>query len=266
MPTNSINQFIQIIAQLRDPKGGCPWDLEQRFDTMPAYILEEAYEVVEAIEQKDPINLKEELGDLLLQVVFLSQLASEENLFNFNDVVESVSEKIVNRHPHVFGHTQANTSEQVLQNWEKIKQQERQAKEQYSILDNIPQALPALLRAEKLQKRCAKVGFDWDSVLPVLDKVQEELNEVKQELLNCPQDQHAIAEEVGDLLFATVNLSRHLKLQAEHTLRQANQKFERRFRKLEQLAEQQNVALEQLTLIQADQLWKQVKQLEKNNG
>ncbi|QDJ13852.1 nucleoside triphosphate pyrophosphohydrolase [Mergibacter septicus] len=257
-----MQKFIEIIARLRDPKNGCPWDLEQSFETMSPYVLEEAYEVVEALEQNDPINLKEELGDLLLQVVFLSQLASEANLFTFDEVVESVSEKIVRRHPHVFGKVKADTSEQVLQNWEQIKQQERQEKAQYSVLDNIPLALPALVRAEKVQKRCAKVGFDWDSVSPVVEKVQEELDEVRQELIREPKNQQAIAEEVGDLLFAMVNLSRHLDLQAEHLLRKATQKFERRFKKVEQEVKQQQKTFEMMNLVELDLIWDQVKREE----
>ncbi|AWX14475.1 nucleoside triphosphate pyrophosphohydrolase [Mergibacter septicus] len=257
-----MQKFIKIIARLRDPKNGCPWDLEQSFETMSPYVLEEAYEVVEALEQNDPINLKEELGDLLLQVVFLSQLASEANLFTIDEVVESVSEKIVRRHPHVFGKVKADTSEQVLQNWEQIKQQERQEKAQYSVLDNIPLALPALVRAEKVQKRCAKVGFDWDSVSPVVEKIQEELDEVRQELIREPQNQQAIAEEVGDLLFAMVNLSRHLDLPAEHLLRKATQKFERRFKKVEQEVKQQQKTFEMMNLVELDLIWDQVKREE----
>ena len=226
-------------------------------------LKEETYEVIDAIEQNNVNNLKEELGDLLLQVVFLSQLAAEENKFTFDEVVQDVAEKIVRRHPHVFGDKQANNEQEALQNWNAMKALEHQNQGHVSILDNIPHAFPALMRAEKLQKRCSKIGFDWQDIAPVFTKVEEELQEVKQEMERCPQDQTKIEEEVGDALFAMVNLSRHLKCQAEESLRKANQKFEQRFRKVEDKLNEQNRTLAEASLMEMDVLWDEVKQEEK---
>ncbi|MFC0308895.1 nucleoside triphosphate pyrophosphohydrolase [Gallibacterium trehalosifermentans] len=259
----TLEKFAEVIAQLRDPEKGCPWDLEQSYQTMPPHILEEAYEVVEAINQDNRQDLKEELGDLLMQVVFLSQLAKEENAFTLNDVIHGITDKIIRRHPHVFGEVEANTSEEVLKNWEKIKQQERHNKQQFSILDNIPAALPALLRATKLQKRCAKVGFDWSETALTLQKVEEELQEVRDELDKLPQNPTTIEEEIGDLLFAVVNVARHLHINPEEALRKANLKFERRFRQVEQTIVSSGRHLKEASLSEMDLLWNQVKQQEK---
>ncbi|MFZ7305529.1 nucleoside triphosphate pyrophosphohydrolase [Avibacterium avium] len=253
----AMHDFLQLIAQLRNPNGGCPWDLEQTYQSMIPCLLEESYEVVEAIEQQNTANLREELGDLLLQVVFFSQLATEDNLFTFDDVVNEVAEKIIRRHPHVFGEEKAHNEQEALSHWNKVKAEENKTRQ--SILDNIPHAFPALMRAEKLQKRCAKVGFDWDNVQPVIAKVQEELQEVQAELARPQQDQTKIEEEIGDLLFAVANLSRHLHCSPEETLRKANQKFERRFRQLEALAQQQGKSLQNSTLQELDALWNKVK-------
>ena len=260
----SIHDFVQLIARLRDPVNGCPWDIKQNYTSMIACLKEETYEVIEAIEQHNTENLKEELGDLLLQVVFLSQLATEDHHFTFDEVVQAVAEKIVRRHPHVFGNTQANNEEEALQNWNAMKAEEHKTLGHTSILDNIPQSFPALMRAEKLQKRCSKIGFDWDNIAPVFSKVEEELQEVKQELARQPQDQVKIEEEMGDLLFATVNLSRHIHCQAEESLRKANQKFEQRFRKVEERLKQQNRRLEDASLVEMDVLWDEVKKEEKH--
>ncbi|MFZ7234677.1 nucleoside triphosphate pyrophosphohydrolase [Avibacterium avium] len=254
---HNIQDFLQLIAQLRNPNGGCPWDLEQTYQSMIPCLLEESYEVVEAIEQQNTENLREELGDLLLQVVFFSQLAKEDKLFTFDDVVNEVAEKILRRHPHVFGEEKAHNEQEALSHWNKIKAEENKTRQ--SILDNIPHAFPALMRAEKLQKRCAKVGFDWDNVQPVIAKVQEELQEVQAELARPQQDQAKIEEEIGDLLFAVANLSRHLHCSPEETLRKANQKFERRFRQLETLAQQQGKSLQNSTLEELDALRDKVK-------
>ncbi|SUB23395.1 nucleoside triphosphate pyrophosphohydrolase [Avibacterium avium] len=254
---HNIQDFLQLIAQLRNPNGGCPWDLEQTYQSMIPCLLEESYEVVEAIEQQNTENLREELGDLLLQVVFFSQLAKEDNLFTFDDVVNEVAEKILRRHPHVFGEEKAHNEQEALSHWNKVKAEENKTRQ--SILDNIPHAFPALMRAEKLQKRCAKVRFDWDNVQPVIAKVQEELQEVQAELTRPQQDQAKIEEEIGDLLFAVANLSRHLHCSPEETLRKANQKFERRFRQLETLAQQQGKSLQNSTLEELDVLWDKVK-------
>ena len=261
--TTKLEKFAEIIAKLRDPNGGCPWDLEQTYQTMPPHILEEAYEVVEAINQDDRKELKEELGDLLMQVVFLSQLAQEEGAFTLDDVIDGITDKIIRRHPHVFGEIKAENSDEVLKNWENIKQQERYQKEQFSILDNVPIALPSLLRAAKLQKRCAKVGFDWSELEPTIQKVEEELQEVRDEVSKQPQNPQAIEEEIGDLLFASVNVARHLKLNPEEALRKANLKFERRFRQVEQSILVSGRQLEQVSLAEMDLIWDQVKQQEK---
>ena len=261
--TTNFEKFAEIIAKLRDPNGGCPWDLEQTYQTMPPHILEEAYEVVEAINQDDRKELKEELGDLLMQVVFLSQLAQEEGAFTLDDVIDGITDKIIRRHPHVFGEIKAENSDEVLKNWENIKQQERYQKEQFSILDNVPIALPSLLRAAKLQKRCAKVGFDWSELEPTIQKVEEELQEVRDEVSKQPQNPQAIEEEIGDLLFASVNVARHLKLNPEEALRKANLKFERRFRQVEQSILASGRQLEQVSLAEMDLIWDQVKQQEK---
>ena len=261
--TYSINDFLKLIAQLRDPVNGCPWDIKQNYHSMISCLKEETYEVIEAIEKNDVENLKEELGDLLLQVVFLSQLATEENKFTFDHVVQNVAEKIVRRHPHVFGDKHAKNEQEALQNWNAMKAEERKTLGHTSILDNIPRSFPALMRAEKLQKRCSKIGFDWDNIAPVFSKVEEELQEVKQELTRQPQDQAKIEEEMGDLLFATVNLSRHLHCQAEESLRKANQKFEQRFRKVEEKLTQRNRRIEDTSLMEMDVLWDEVKKEEK---
>src|SRR5699024_2285999 len=226
-------------------------------------ILEEAYEVVEAINQDDRKELKEELGDLLMQVVFLSQLPKKESTFTLNDVIDGITDKIIRRHPHVFGEIKAENSDEVLKNWGNIKQQERYQKEQFSILDNVPIALPSLLRAAKLQKRCAKVGFDWSELEPTIQKVEEELQEVRDEVSKQPQNPQAIEEEIGDLLFASVNVARHLKLNPEEALRKANLKFERRFRQVEQSILASGRQLEQVSLAEMDLIWDQVKQQEK---
>ncbi len=257
--THKIQDFVRLIAKLRDPNGGCPWDLKQNYRSMIPCLLEESYEVIEAIEQNNPQDLKEELGDLLLQVVFFSQLATEEQKFTFDDVVNNVAEKIIRRHPHVFGEKSAGNEQEALQNWNAMKAEENKDKGHTSILDNIPHAFPALMRAEKLQKRCAKVGFDWQNIEPVIAKIEEELSELKQEINRPHLVQAQVEEELGDLLFAVVNLSRHLKCQPEESLRKANHKFERRFRAVEMKLKQQNKTVEQSSLVEMDMLWDEVK-------
>ncbi|NBI12301.1 nucleoside triphosphate pyrophosphohydrolase [[Haemophilus] felis] len=263
----NIQDFVQLIAQLRNPNGGCPWDLKQTYQSMIPCLTEETYEVIDAIEKQDMTNLREELGDLLLQVVFFSQLATEDQHFTFDDVVNDVAEKIVRRHPHVFGDKSATNEEEALQNWNAIKAQEKQKSGQgttvLSVLDNVPLAFPALMRAEKLQKRCAKVGFDWQSLDPVFAKVLEELDEVKVEVEQ--RNQAKIAEEMGDLLFAVVNLARHLTVAPEQALRAANSKFERRFRAVERRVAEQNRAVEDCSLTELDQLWDEAKIIEQQS-
>ena len=261
MQTN-IDQFLAIIAQLRDPEHGCPWDIKQDFNSMLPHILEETYEVAEAIHTQDRSALREELGDLLLQVVFLSQLAKEEGTFDFYDVLSDIHQKIVYRHPHVFGETKAADSDEALANWEAQKANDAKHQQHESILDDLPFALPALTRAHKIQKRCAKVGFDWDNPQDVLAKVEEELDEVKAAIANYPTSQTALFEELGDLLFATVNLCRHYQLEAESGLREANAKFERRFRKVEAAVKAQGKAVSECNLMELDAIWHQIKSLE----
>ena len=261
MQTN-IDQFLAIIAQLRDPEHGCPWDIKQDFNSMLPHLLEETYEVAEAIHTQDRSALREELGDLLLQVVFLSQLAKEEGTFDFYDVLSDIHQKIVYRHPHVFGETKAADSDEALANWEAQKANDAKHQQHESILDDLPFALPALTRAHKIQKRCAKVGFDWDNSQDVLAKVEEELDEVKAEIANYPTSQAALFEELGDLLFATVNLCRHYQLEAESGLREANAKFERRFRKVEAAVKAQGKAVSECNLMELDAIWHQIKSLE----
>lgn len=261
MQTN-IDQFLAIIAQLRDPEHGCPWDIKQDFNSMLPHLLEETYEVAEAIHTQDRSALREELGDLLLQVVFLSQLAKEEGTFDFYDVLSDIHQKIVYRHPHVFGDTKAADSDEALANWEAQKANDAKHQQHESILDDLPFALPALTRAHKIQKRCAKVGFDWDNPQDVLAKVEEELDEVKAEIANYPTSQTALFEELGDLLFATVNLCRHYQLEAESGLREANAKFERRFRKVEAAVKAQGKAVSECNLMELDAIWHQIKSLE----
>lgn len=224
----AFSRLVEIMARLRAP-GGCPWDREQTFESLRRYTLEEAYEVVQAIDDRDWEALPDELGDLLLQIVFLSEIAAEEGRFGVADVAGAITEKLVRRHPHVFGQVEVADADEVLRNWEAIKHRERGGG---SVLDDVPRSLPALARAEKLGKRAAQIGFDWDSPAAVLAKVREELAELEAELA-AEADQDRLEAELGDLLFAVVNLSRHLELSAELAGNRANAKFERRFRAVE---------------------------------
>jgi ATP diphosphatase len=225
-----------VMARLRDPAGGCPWDLEQTYATIAPYTIEEAYEVADAVERGDLADLKDELGDLLLQVVFHSQMAAEDGAFDLDAVADGIAEKMIRRHPHVFGVEQADAPEAVAANWEAIKAAERAEKaagKPVSALDGVARGLPALLRAVKLQKRAARVGFDWGEIPPVVEKIDEELDELKRELAAHEPDVLRLQDELGDLLFAVVNLARHMKIDPEAALRHTNTKFERRFRALE---------------------------------
>ena len=260
--------------RLRDPQYGCPWDIKQTYATIVPHTLEEAYEVADAIERGDFDHLQGELGDLLFQVVYYSQLAREEGRFEFAGVVDSITRKLIRRHPHVFptGDLYAPldvprlSEEQVKQRWEEIKAEERAEKssapEQLSLLDDVPAALPALSRSAKLQKRAGQVGFDWPDALPVLDKVREELDEVLEAM--SENDPEAVADEIGDLLFSVVNLARHLKVDPETALRGANGKFERRFRFIEQALRDTRRPMEDCTLEELDALWGEAKRQEKN--
>ncbi|WP_371372981.1 nucleoside triphosphate pyrophosphohydrolase [Thalassotalea aquiviva] len=256
----SIEKLIWIMSKLRDPEQGCPWDLKQDFQSIVPHTLEEAFEVAEAIEQKDFQELEKELGDLLFQVVFYARLGDEQRLFDFSSVVAGICEKLIRRHPHVFADSEFKTDAEIKANWENEKAKERFEKnQQRSILADIPKSLPALSQAAKIQKRCAHVGFDWDNVEDVLAKVQEEVDEVESELQQSPQNQHALAEEVGDLLFAVVNLARHLKQDPEQLLRQANRKFSHRFHYIENYHFEHNVSIANSSLEFLEQLWQQAK-------
>ncbi|MFN3770120.1 MAG: nucleoside triphosphate pyrophosphohydrolase [Ectopseudomonas guguanensis] len=268
-----LNDLLHLMARLRDPQHGCPWDLKQSYASIVPYTLEEAYEVADAIERGDFDHLPGELGDLLFQVVYYSQLAQEERRFDFAQVVDGITAKLIRRHPHVFpdgdlyGAPDAAKLEEaaVKQRWEELKAQERAEKaaapEQLSLLDDVPTALPALSRAAKLQKRAAQVGFDWPEALPVVDKVREELNEVLEAM--SENDAEAVAEEIGDLLFVVTNLARHLKVDPEAALRAANGKFERRFRFIEQGVREAGRSLDECKLEELDALWGEAKKLEK---
>lgn len=263
---SQMEQLLAIMSQLRDPHRGCPWDLKQNFDSIVPYTLEEAYEVADAIEQKNWNDVKEELGDLLFQVVFYAQMAKEQGLFKFDDVVAGISEKLVRRHPHVFSDADFDDEAAVQQNWEAEKTKERAAKKQdMSLLADIPNALPALMRADKIQKRCANVGFDWDELAPVVDKVKEELDEVMDEVIQAVPEQQRIEEELGDLLFSVVNLSRHLKVKPELALQKANKKFEKRFRQVEENVLEQGKIISQCSLTELDEAWNSVKEKESKN-
>src|SRR5471030_27409 len=270
----NLEDLLNLMARLRDPQYGCPWDVKQTYASIVPHTLEEAYEVADAIERGDFDHLKGELGDLLFQVVYYSQLAREEGRFEFDAVVDGITRKLIRRHPHVFPtgdlyaplETPRLDEAQVKQRWEEIKAEERAEKshepEQLSLLDDVPGALPALSRAAKLQGRAARVGFDWPDALPVIDKVREELDEVLEAM--AENDSAAIADEVGDLLFSVVNLARKLKVDPETALRSANGKFDRRFRFVEQALRQTHRHIEDCTLEQMDALWGEAKRQEKN--
>jgi ATP diphosphatase len=271
---HTLDDLLHLMARLRDPQFGCPWDVKQNYASIVPHTIEEAYEVADAIERGDFDDLKGELGDLLFQVVYYSQLAQEEGRFEFAGVIDGITRKLIRRHPHVFPtgdlyaplETPRLSEDQVKQRWEEIKAEERadkaSAPEQLSLLDDVPAVLPALSRAAKLQKRAARVGFDWPAALPVVDNVREELDEVLEAMAS--NDAEAIAEEVGDLLFAAVNLARHLKVDPENALRAANTKFERRFRFIEQALRQTHRPIEDCTLEEMDALWGEAKRQEKD--
>ncbi|CAK9885859.1 MAG: Nucleoside triphosphate pyrophosphohydrolase [Candidatus Erwinia impunctatus] len=254
-----LQQLLDIMVQLRDPQLGCPWDRQQTFQSIIPYTLEETYEVIDAIQRDDIDSLRGELGDLLFQVVFYAQLAQEQGHFDFRAICQSINDKLVQRHPHVFAQEQAATAEVALAGWENIKQAERADKSQLSALDDITRALPALMRSHKIQTRCHHVGFDWKSLPPVVEKVEEELAEVMHEVHQAEVDHDKLEEEIGDLLFATVNLARHLGSKAEIALQKANDKFERRFRQVEEIIHQQGMLMNQASLEQMEQAWQQVK-------
>ncbi|HWI62648.1 MAG TPA: nucleoside triphosphate pyrophosphohydrolase [Symbiobacteriaceae bacterium] len=253
-----VDPLVEVMARLREPEGGCPWDREQTHETLRKYLLEEAYEVVEAIDRGDPDDICEELGDVLLQVAFHAQVARENGTFDMHDVVQVITEKLVRRHPHVFGDVEAETAEDVTRNWEAIKRQEKGAQAApESLLKGVSTALPALSRAHEVQKKAAKVGFDWDNLEGPVTKVREELEEV----LSAPPDK--VEGEIGDLLFACVNVARALKVDPEVALTGTTAKFIRRFQHIERRAAEQGRILSEMTLSDMDLLWEEAKQAEK---
>ena len=268
-----VDALLAIMAKLRDPDGGCPWDLEQTFASIAPYTIEEAYEVADAIDRGDMADLKDELGDLLLQVVFHARMAEEAGAFGFSDVAAAICDKMVRRHPHVFADTQADDSGDVPDNWDAIKRAERAAKgdADASALAGISRGLPEWQRSVKLQHQAAKVGFDWPDPAPVLDKLREELDEVRAEfdaVAAAPDDAAArdrLEDEIGDVLFVCANLARHAKVDVGGALRRANRKFERRFRAMEALA-QADGGLAGKTLDAQDRYWNLAKAAEKEAG
>jgi len=259
----AIARLLWVMARLRDPDGGCPWDLEQDFATIAPYTVEEAYEVADAIARGDLEHLKDELGDLLLQVVYHAQMANEAGLFDFEEVAAGIADKMIRRHPHVFGTASVADARVQSHAWEAAKAREREDKAgtRHRLLDDVPLALPALARASKLQKRAARVGFDWPQAARVLDKIEEEIAELRAELAQADADR--LSDEIGDLLFAAVNLARHLGLDAETALRASNAKFERRFGKVEDALRARGQRLEDASLDEMEALWQQAKAAER---
>lgn len=271
----SLKDLLNLMARLRDPETGCPWDLKQTRESLVPHTLEEVYEVVECIEENDIEHLKEELGDLLLQIVFYAQLADEEERYNFTDIVDGLTNKLVTRHPHIFpdgklygasvaAGDKPQTAAEVSELWQKVKAAERELKGEVaadSLLAGVPLNLPAMTRAVKLQKKASKVGFDWSDPLLVLDKMEEELAEIREALAGGKQEE--VAEEVGDFIFASVNLARHLKVDPESAVRATNRKFERRFKVIEELCLAEGTPLTHpIDLQQLDAYWEAAKQRE----
>lgn len=265
-PSRDLSRLVEIMAALRNPDGGCPWDLEQSFSTIRHYTIEEAYEVADAIEREDFDDLRDELGDLLLQPVYHAQMADERGLFNIGDVVEAITTKLIRRHPHVFGEQAADDANGAKDHWEAIKATERAGKagpegQPVSLLDDVPNALPALARAEKLAKRAATVGFDWPDWQATLEKVEEELGELRGAAGSG--DAGKAAEEIGDLLMAVANLARKLGVDPEAALRDANLKFTRRFRHVENRAREDGVPLAEAGLERLDGYWNEIRAAER---
>ncbi|HEA26480.1 MAG TPA: nucleoside triphosphate pyrophosphohydrolase [Ectothiorhodospiraceae bacterium] len=248
------------MARLRDPQGGCPWDLEQNFESVAPYTIEEAYEVADVIERGAFDELKGELGDLLFQVVFHARMAEEARLFDFNDVVEAIVTKMTRRHPHVFGDVTVNSVAEQSEAWENLKREEQGPQQSNSLLNGVTRNLPALSRAEKLQRRAARVGFDWSSVDGVIAKIGEEIAELQE--ARKEGDGDAITEELGDLLFSCANLARHLDIDSEQALRKSSEKFERRFRSMELKVQSKERGLKDYSTAELDELWEAVKRVE----
>jgi ATP diphosphatase len=269
-PSKDISRLIEIMAALRTPVTGCPWDVEQTFETIAPYTIEEAYEVADAIARGDLGDLREELGDLLLQVVYHARMAEEENAFTFGDVVEAITTKMIRRHPHVFGDDKARGAGMAKGMWDRIKAEEKAERRQRRIaqgldpedhgkgfLDGVPVALPALTRALKLQEKAAKVGFDWKEAEPILDKIEEEIGELRAAMASG--DNAAVKDEFGDLLFAVVNFGRHLKVDSEAALSGTNEKFRSRFHHVEQALQAEGKSLDSASLEEMEALWQRAK-------
>lgn len=274
-PSRDVDRLNEIMAALRDPESGCPWDKEQSFATIAPYTVEEAHEVADAIARQDLEDLREELGDLLLQVAYHARLAEEIGAFNFGDVVEAVTAKMIRRHPHVFGDDDARNPGAAKGFWEKIKAEEKRERlarrkdgldSKHGLLDSVPAGLPALSRAVKLQKKAATVGFDWNDPRPVLDKLREEIDEIATELDRSPMEPDRINDEIGDLLFAVANLARHTAVDPDHALRLANAKFIRRFEQIETSLATEGRALDNATLEEMEDLWQAAKRGERASG
>ncbi|MFC5386512.1 nucleoside triphosphate pyrophosphohydrolase [Aquamicrobium segne] len=260
-PSQDISRLIEIMASLRAPIGGCAWDVEQNFSSIAPYTIEEAYEVADAIARGDFDNLREELGDLLLQVVYHARMAEEAGKFTFPDVVEAITTKMIRRHPHVFGSEEARNASMAKGMWEKIKAAEKAEKNttrnDHGFLDNVPLALPALTRALKLQKKAATIGFDWGEAAPILDKIEEEIGELREALTKG--EIAAITDEFGDMLFALVNLGRHLGVDPENALTGTNDKFRNRFHHIERTLAAQEKSLDEASLNEMEEIWQQAK-------
>ena len=264
-----IDELLSVIAQLRNPKTGCPWDMAQTFKTIAPYTIEEAYEVADAIANENIEQLEDELGDLLFQIVFYAEIAREDGNFDFHDIVRKITSKMRRRHPHVFTRDKGTSTEKTEPSWEGQKAQERKARAKLlnrpvSALDDVPNALPALMRAEKLQKRAAGQGFDWGTLAPVLAKIREELQEVEEEITSGCEEMR-VYDEVGDLLFSCVNLARHLGVDAEIALRGANAKFEERYRTIETSLGADGLSVRDVDLEELDRRWKTAKDQEKSS-
>ena len=269
-PSRDISRLLEIMAALRTPVTGCPWDLEQSSRTIAPYTIEEAHEVVDAIERDDTVDLAEELGDLLLQVVFHAQINDEAGNFDFGDVVENITRKLIRRHPHVFGDGDARTAGMVKDAWARIKAEEKAERAAakaaagiksapMSILDDVPRSMPGLMRAIKLQEKAAKVGFDWNNASQVIAKVREEIDEIESEIaMGSPHDR--LEDELGDILFAVANLARHVKVDPDQALRRTNAKFTRRFAVIEQTLAAEGRSLTDASLNEMEAIWQAAKQ------
>lgn len=257
--SKAFDRLVGIMDRLRDP-GGCPWDREQTLETLSGYLLEEAHEVTEAVRSSDGGALCEELGDLLLQIVFMAKIGTEKGWFAIDDVADSISEKMIRRHPHVFGETAVENADEVVRNWEEIKREERRESRKVSVLDGVPASLPALLKAYRMTQKAAAVGFDWERPEDVIDKLHEEVAELEVEVRSGDAGAvDRVRSEMGDVLFAMANLARHLGVEPETAMQETNSRFLRRFRGVEALAEQKGRALNEMSLTEMDQLWNEVK-------